>query len=112
MECVTEQSQQTRPLIDRSPEEIEAFLSEQRDAYEALKDRGLDLDLTRGKPSSAQLDLSDGLLSLPSGVKDPDGVDVRNYGGLAGHRVDPRASSPSFSGSSRSSSPPAATPAW
>ena len=67
MECVTEQSQQTRPLIDRSPEEIEAFLSEQRDAYETLKDRGLDLDLTRGKPSSAQLDLSDGLLSLPSG---------------------------------------------
>jgi DNA-binding transcriptional MocR family regulator len=84
MACVTEQSQQTRPLIDRRPEEIEAFLGEQRKAYENLKDRGLDLDLTRGKPSSAQLDLSDELLSLPSGVKDPAGVDVRNYGGLQG----------------------------
>ena len=84
MECVSEQSQQTRPLIDRSPEEIEAFLNEQRDAYEALKGRGLNLDLTRGKPSSAQLDLSDALLTLPRGVKDPSGVDVRNYGGLQG----------------------------
>ena len=111
MECVTEQSQQTRPLIDRSPEEIEAFLSDQREAYEDLKDRGLDLDLTRGKPSSAQLDLSDGLLSLPSGVKDPDGVDVRNYGGLQGIKA-LREIFAGFSGSSRRSLLPAATPAW
>ena len=84
MERVTEQSQQTRPLADRSPEEIEAFLSDQRAAYGALSERGLSLDLTRGKPSTAQLDLSDGLLALPQGVRDPDGVDVRNYGGLEG----------------------------
>ena len=84
MEGVTEQSQQTRPLADRSPEEVEAFLSDQRAAYDALCGRGLSLDLTRGKPSSAQLDLSDALLTLPHGVKDPDGVDVRNYGGLEG----------------------------
>jgi DNA-binding transcriptional MocR family regulator len=81
---VTQQSQQTRPLTDRSPEEVEAFLSEQQAAYDALHDRGLKLDLTRGKPSSAQLDLSDALLTLPHGVKDPNGVDVRNYGGLEG----------------------------
>jgi DNA-binding transcriptional MocR family regulator len=81
---VTQQSQQTRPLTDRSPEEVEAFLSEQQAAYDALHERGLKLDLTRGKPSSAQLDLSDALLTLPHGVKDPDGVDVRNYGGLEG----------------------------
>jgi DNA-binding transcriptional MocR family regulator len=84
MDRVTEQRQQTRPLVDRGPEEIEAFLGEQRAAYDALRGRGLKLDLTRGKPSSAQLDLSDALLTLPRDVRDPDGVDVRNYGGLAG----------------------------
>lgn len=87
MEGVTEQSEQTRPLADRDPAEIEAFLSDQQAAYDALHERGLKLDLTRGKPSSAQLDLSDALLSLPRGVKDPDGVDVRNYGGLEGIRA-------------------------
>ena len=58
---MTEQSQQTRPLADRGPEEIEAFLNDQRAAYDELRGRGLKLDLTRGKPSSAQLDLSDTL---------------------------------------------------
>jgi DNA-binding transcriptional MocR family regulator len=74
------------PLADRSPEELAAFLEEQRAAYAALRERGLRLDLTRGKPSTAQLDLSDGLLTLPRGARDGDGVDVRNYGGLAGIR--------------------------
>jgi DNA-binding transcriptional MocR family regulator len=83
---VTEQTQQTRTLADRSPEEIEAFLAEQQSAYEALKQRGHKLDLTRGKPSTAQLDLSDELLTLPRGVRDDAGVDVRNYGGLEGIR--------------------------
>ena len=47
---------------------------------------GLSLDLTRGKPSAAQLDLNDALLSLP-GAGDyhaADGTDVRNYGGPDG----------------------------
>ncbi len=84
MEGVTEQNQPTRPLADRSPEELEAFRNDQQAAYDDLRGRGLKLDLTRGKPSSAQLDLSDALLTLPHQVKDPDGVDVRNYGGLEG----------------------------
>ena len=74
------------PLADRSPQELSAYLEEQRTAYAALCERGLTLDLTRGKPSPAQLDLSDELLRLPVGVKDADGVDVRNYGGLNGLR--------------------------
>lgn len=81
---VTEQSQPLQPLADRTAAEIDAFLAEQQQAYDDLKSRGLKLDLTRGKPASAQLDLSDGLLSLPNGVKDGAGVDTRNYGGLAG----------------------------
>ena len=74
------------PLANRSPDELATYLARQRTAYDALKERGLRLDLTRGKPSTAQLDLSDALLALPDGVRDADGVDVRNYGGLAGLR--------------------------
>src|SRR6185295_19927655 len=54
--------------------------------YDAFKARGLKLDLTRGKPSSAQLELSSELLSLP-GLGDylgSDRTDCRNYGGLQG----------------------------
>ena len=54
--------------------------------YAAFKAGGLKLDLTRGKPGPAQLDLSAGLLSLP-GAQDylaEAGVDCRNYGGLQG----------------------------
>lgn len=76
----------TTPLADRTPAELAAFLEEQRSAYAALKDRGLTLDLTRGKPSVAQLDLAARLHDLPEGDTDADGIDVRNYGGLAGIR--------------------------
>ena len=54
--------------------------------YDAFKSRRLDLNLTRGKPSSEQLDLSPALLALP-GTGDyqaADGTDCRNYGGLQG----------------------------
>src|SRR5450755_1906896 len=55
-------------------------------AYEALKAKGLKLNLTRGKPASAQLDLSNAMLSLP-GPTDfiaAGATDCRNYGGLNG----------------------------
>ncbi|WP_440100300.1 aminotransferase class I/II-fold pyridoxal phosphate-dependent enzyme [Streptosporangium sp. H16] len=55
----------------------------QRD-YDALVRRGLSLDLTRGKPSARQLDLSEALLDLPAGHTAADGTDCRNYGGLQG----------------------------
>lgn len=57
-----------------------------RDDYEALQARGLALDLTRGKPSAEQLDLSEPLLALPGAGHHVagDGTDVRNYGGLRG----------------------------
>jgi DNA-binding transcriptional MocR family regulator len=57
-----------------------------RQSYEAFQKKGLQLNLTRGKPSSAQLDLSAGLLALP-GEKDfmtEGATDCRNYGGLQG----------------------------
>ncbi len=57
-----------------------------RSEYEALRSRGLSLDLTRGKPSAAQLDLSAALLDLDlSGdYRDGAGTDLRNYGGTDG----------------------------
>jgi len=72
------------PLASLSDDELAGFLAEQQQAYAALRSRGLKLDLTRGKPSAAQLDLSNDLLRLPSTTKDRAGVDVRNYGGLEG----------------------------
>jgi len=57
-----------------------------RREYEALQARGLALDLTRGKPSAEQLDLSEALLELPGTGRHlaSDGTDTRNYGGLQG----------------------------
>lgn len=71
-------------LQDRSPQEKSAFVEEQRAAYDRHVAAGCSLDLTRGKPSAEQLDLSERLLSLPDGHLSADGTDVRNYGGLAG----------------------------
>ncbi|MDT9594219.1 aminotransferase class I/II-fold pyridoxal phosphate-dependent enzyme [Nocardioides zeae] len=71
-------------LSDLAPADLTAFADAQRAAYAELKAQGLKLDLTRGKPSPEQLDLSEALLTLPTGHVAADGTDVRNYGGLAG----------------------------
>ena len=55
-------------------------------SYEAFKAKGLKLNLTRGKPASHQLDLSNELLARP-GASDftaEGATDIRNYGGLQG----------------------------
>ncbi len=72
------------PLSDLSHDDLLALRERLQASYDELKGRGLALDLTRGKPSSAQLDLADELLHLPRGCTDRSGTDVRNYGGLAG----------------------------
>ncbi|HLL61889.1 MAG TPA: aminotransferase class I/II-fold pyridoxal phosphate-dependent enzyme [Propionibacteriaceae bacterium] len=74
------------PLSDLSHDELAAVHADQVLAYEALVGRGLQLDMTRGKPSAAQLSLSHELLTLPGEdtYRAADGVDCRNYGGLYG----------------------------
>ncbi len=55
--------------------------------YNTLLAAGLRLDMSRGKPSSAQLNLSNGLLDCLSGkdiLNSEDGADCRNYGGIDG----------------------------
>jgi len=54
--------------------------------YEGFREQELALDMTRGKPSVRQLNLSNAMLEYP-GVTDytaDDGTDCRNYGGLTG----------------------------
>ena len=70
-------------LADMAADDLAGLVTSLRDEYEQLKGKGLKLDLTRGKPSAEQLDLANALLTLPSQTT-ADGVDVRNYGGLAG----------------------------
>ena len=66
-------------------EELMAQHELQQENYAALRAKKLALDLTRGKPSAQQLDLSNGLLSLPGAdFRDGEGTDTRNYGGLHG----------------------------
>ncbi|ADU01438.1 aminotransferase class I/II-fold pyridoxal phosphate-dependent enzyme [Mycolicibacterium gilvum] len=69
-------------------DELRAQHELQQRNYADLKAKSLRLDLTRGKPCSEQLDLSNGLLALPGtgagAYLDRDGTDTRNYGGLHG----------------------------
>ncbi|MBP1817898.1 aminotransferase class I/II-fold pyridoxal phosphate-dependent enzyme [Mycobacterium sp. OAE908] len=69
-------------------DELQAQHELQSRNYADLQAKKLSLDLTRGKPSPAQLDLSNALLELPGAGKDAfrdgDGTDTRNYGGLHG----------------------------
>lgn len=74
------------PLSDLSRDELTELHSQQTRAYDELRELGLKLDLTRGKPSAQQLDLSNELLTLPGegNYTDATGTDCRNYGGTQG----------------------------
>ena len=76
---MTEVIQPTSPEVTQVNQKV-------RQSYDAFKAKGWKLNLTRGKPSSSQLDLSAELLALPK-VADyiaEDGTDCRNYGNLQG----------------------------
>ncbi|WP_437740540.1 aminotransferase class I/II-fold pyridoxal phosphate-dependent enzyme [Sorangium sp. So ce302] len=73
-------------LRSLSPDALASLTRELEARFAAFEARGLKLDMTRGKPSSEQLDLANGMLALP-GAGDlvaSDGSDTRNYGGLDG----------------------------
>jgi DNA-binding transcriptional MocR family regulator len=68
-----------------SPGELAAVHARNQQDYAELQAKKLALDLTRGKPSAEQLDLSNQLLSLPGDdYRDAEGTDTRNYGGQHG----------------------------
>jgi DNA-binding transcriptional MocR family regulator len=54
------------------------------DQYQAFKQLGLKLDMSRGKPAPEQLDLSNALTEALHTYIAADGTDARNYGGTIG----------------------------
>ncbi|HEX7450707.1 MAG TPA: aminotransferase class I/II-fold pyridoxal phosphate-dependent enzyme [Polyangiaceae bacterium] len=73
-------------LSKLSASERASLTQELEQRYNAFKAQGLKLDMTRGKPSSEQLDLASKLTVALSETdyKGSDGSDGRNYGGLDG----------------------------
>ncbi len=68
-------------------EELLTIKAELEKQFEDAKGKGLSLDMSRGKPASAQLDISMDMLETinsESVLKDANGVDCRNYGVLDG----------------------------
>ncbi|HKU15187.1 MAG TPA: aminotransferase class I/II-fold pyridoxal phosphate-dependent enzyme [Steroidobacteraceae bacterium] len=66
-------------------DDLRAYHQRVRERYDEFAGRSLKLNLTRGKPSAAQLDLCSELLAMP-GTRDfmSGAVDCRNYGELQG----------------------------
>jgi DNA-binding transcriptional MocR family regulator len=71
-------------LTTASKAQLQVLQTELEQEYKALKEAGLNLDLTRGKPSSDQLSLSNALDGILQGDYTLDNTDLRNYGGLDG----------------------------
>ncbi len=74
-------------LSDMSKEELAVFRESAQKEYDGYKEKGLALNMARGKPAATQLDLSMEMLSAVTSVEDckaADGTDCRNYGGLDG----------------------------
>ena len=71
----------------RTKEELQQLKKELEKQYEDAKGKGLKLDMSRGKPCAAQLDLSMGIMDVltsESVLKTEAGLDCRNYGVLDG----------------------------
>lgn len=72
---------------EMSKEELAALKTELEKAYEDAKGKGLKLDMSRGKPSAAQLDMTMPImdvLNAESDLRTEAGVDCRNYGVMDG----------------------------
>ena len=72
---------------DLSKEELLELKSELEARFEEVKEKGLKLDMSRGKPAADQLNLSMDMMKVLAGDANlicEDGVDCRNYGNLDG----------------------------
>ena len=72
---------------EMSKAELLELKSELNEQYKEAKAKGLKLDMSRGKPSATQLNVSLGLLDVVNSTSDlhsEDGTDCRNYGVLDG----------------------------
>ncbi|HIR14632.1 MAG TPA: aminotransferase [Candidatus Choladousia intestinavium] len=76
-----------KPYREMSKEELRKEYQVLEKKYQEEKAKGLKLDMSRGKPSQAQLDLSNGMMDVlnsRSDMKCETGVDCRNYGVMDG----------------------------
>lgn len=70
-----------------SKDELKTIKAALEEEYAKAQSLGLKLDMSRGKPAPAQLDLAMGILDAvnsTTGYRSEDGSDCRNYGGLDG----------------------------
>lgn len=75
------------PYSELDKDQLRALLAKEQSRLDRWGDMNLTLDLTRGKPNQAQLDLSSEMLSIISHRGDcfsESGLDCRNYGILDG----------------------------
>lgn len=76
-----------KPYRELSQNELLELKEQLQKEYSDAAGKGLKLDISRGKPSKAQLDLSKDMLDILSSSSDmlsENGMDVRNYGVLDG----------------------------
>lgn len=76
-----------KPYSRLTKDELKALKSDLEKQFKEIKDKGMTFDMSRGKPSKAQLDLSSGMMDVLTSESDlvsSDGIDCRNYGGLDG----------------------------
>jgi len=76
-----------RPYCERTREELLQEKQKLEARYQEIKEKGLKLDMSRGKPAKAQLDLANGMMDVLNSDSDmvcEAGVDCRNYGIMDG----------------------------
>lgn len=76
-----------KPYKEMTREELEAQKAELEKQFADAKGKGLQLDMSRGKPEPAQLDMGMALMDVlksDSDMKCMEGIDTRNYGLMDG----------------------------
>ncbi len=74
-------------LSSMNKEQLTAKLAELKAVYQSYKDKGLSLDMSRGKPCTEQLELTMELadcVNVRTGAISTKGIDTRNYGFVDG----------------------------
>ena len=76
-----------KPYKEMSKEELLSLKAELEKEFEDAKGKGLKLDMSRGKPTTVQLDMTMGImdaLNAESDMNAENGMDTRNYGLMDG----------------------------
>lgn len=76
-----------KPYVEMTKEELQELRKQLHAQYKEFQGKDLRLDMSRGKPSTEQLDISMGMMDVLSSNDDltcDDGTDCRNYGVLDG----------------------------